>query len=239
VPPKTGRERSVAPHGIEANHGDLRWLPQAAGPDLPSAAYAATQEVSEPIQPVEIYGMTHALNLALAALAAALLTGCGTLSKDDALAAERPISQPPANPGVAEEARFDPKIVSLPFRMDVTFSEGALAKLRETNADLGVSADYYGAPKDPGMPGLDPDLGVWLGGEMETIDPGERSLTLKGQIDAARVAREVSGDARVRVMVFPVRAYSSQAGVTCTEFDEYLSIAVETGGTVRCTLVGE
>lgn len=188
--------------------------------------------------------MTHALNFALAALAAALLTGCGTLSRDESGRAAKPKSdapktQLPAVSAVSAAPVFEPKIVSLPFRVDVSFSEGALAKLRETNADLGVSADYYGAPKDPGMEGLDPDLGIRLGGEMETIDPVNRSLTLKGQVDAARVAREVSGDARVKVMVFPVRAYAAEAAVTCTEFDEYLSIAVETGGIVNCTLKGE
>ncbi|MBA3068361.1 MAG: hypothetical protein FP825_07780 [Hyphomonas sp.] len=102
-----------------------------------------------------------------------------------------------------------------------------------------MSADYYGVPKDPDADGLDPELGVWLGGEMETIDPGNRSLTLKGQIDAARVAREVSGDARVRIMVFPVRAYGPQAAITCTEFDAELPLTVETGGTVHCTLNGK
>ncbi|MDP3459243.1 MAG: hypothetical protein Q8S09_08220 [Hyphomonas sp.] len=185
--------------------------------------------------------MAHALNPVLAALAAALLTACATLAKDEAPAAEAAASEAPKAQPAAKPAApaFEPKLVSLPFRLDVTFSDAALAKLRETNADLGVSADYYGPPKDPAMEGLDPDLGVWLGGEMVTIDPGARSLTMKGQIDAARVAREVAGDARVKVMVFPVRAYSSQAAVTCTEFDEYLSIAVETGGTVRCTLSGE
>jgi hypothetical protein len=185
--------------------------------------------------------MTHALTFALAALAAALLTGCGTLSRDDSSRAATPKTDAPKTqpPGVSPAPVFEPKIVSLPFRGDVSFSEGALAKLRETNADMGVAADYYGAPKDPGMEGLDPDLGVWLGGEMEMIDAGNRSLTLKGQVDAARVAREVSGDARVKVMAFPVRAYAAEAAVTCTEFDEYLSIAVETGGIVNCTLVGE
>ena len=185
--------------------------------------------------------MTHALNFALAALAAALLTGCGTLSRDDSGSAAKPKSDALKTqlPAVSAAPVFEPKIVSLPFRVDVSFSKGALAKLRETNSDLGVSADYYGAPKDPGMQGLDTDLGIWLGGEMETIDPVNRSLTLKGQVDAARVAREVSGDARVKVMVFPVRAYTAEAAVTCTEFDEYLSIAVETGGTVNCTLEGE
>ena len=108
-----------------------------------------------------------------------------------------------------------------------------------THAELGVSADYYGVPKDPAAPGLDPDLGVWLGGEMETVPAGNRSVTMKGKIDAARVAREVAGDARVRVMAFPVRAYAAQSVITCSEFDEVLPIAVETGGTVHCTLTGK
>ncbi len=182
--------------------------------------------------------MAHRLQSGLAAFAATLLTACGTFAKDDGPAKSAPASKVQAAAKPAAPV-YQPTMVSLPFRLDVTFSDGALAQLREANADLGVSADYYGPPKDPGMEGLEPDLGVWLGGEMVTIDPGARSLTLKGQVDAARVAREVAGDARVRVMVFPVRAYAAQASVICTEFDEYLSIAVETGGTVRCTLTGE
>jgi len=186
--------------------------------------------------------MAHGLSPLLAFLAAALLTACSTFSKPETPAPQAPAAEAPkVSPRTPRAATPDhePKVVSLPFRLDVTFSEAALAKLREMNADLGVSADYYGPPKEPGQAGLDPDLGVWLGGEMVTIDPGPRSLTLKGQIDAARVAREVAGDARVKVLVFPVRAATAFAAVTCTEFDEYLSIAVETGGTVRCTLAGE
>ena len=185
--------------------------------------------------------MTHALTFALAALAAALLTGCGTLSRDDSSRAAMPKTDAPKThpPAVPAAPVFESKIVSLPFRVDVSFSEGALAKLRETNASMGVAADYYGAPKDPGMAGRDPDLGVWLGGEMETIDPSQRSVTFRGQVDAARVAREVKGDARVRVTAFPVRAVSGTADLTCAPFDEYLSIAVETGGTVHCTLKGK
>ncbi len=185
--------------------------------------------------------MRHARHFALAALAA-VLAGCGSTDKGEAVKTGAPVAAVPAKPSApASPAAPAPeaKMVSLPFRLDITFSGGARDKLRETNADLGVAADYYGAPKDPGMAGLDPDLGVWLGGEMETIDPGQRSVTFKGQVDAARVAREVQGDARVKVMVFPVRAYLAADAVTCTEFDEYLSIAVETGGTVHCTLKGE
>jgi hypothetical protein len=184
--------------------------------------------------------MTPAQTLALTALAAALLAGCGSNGED--APKEPPLSVPApmtSTPAAAGGTAAESKIVSLPFRVDVSFSDGAREMMRETNADLGVSADYYGAPKDPRAPGLDPDLGVWLGGEMLTIDPGQKSLTFKGQVDAARVAREVAGDARVKVMAFPVRAYTAEAAITCTEADEYLSIAVETGATVHCTLKSE
>jgi len=36
-----------------------------------------------------------------------------------------------------------------------------------------------------------------------------------------------------------VRAYAAEATVTCTEFDEYLSIAVETGAAVECREISE
>lgn len=179
--------------------------------------------------------MNHAVAIAFAAFASALLAGCSTGSGDEAAAGGNAVTRPPKS-STAAGTVFETKMVALPFRLDVTYSAAALAKLREANADLGVSADYYGPPKDPGMAGLEPDLGVWLGGEMRTMDPGERSQTFKGEIDAARVAREVAGDARVRVTAFPVRA---QAEVTCAPFDEYLGIAVETGATVHCTLSGE
>lgn len=185
--------------------------------------------------------MTMARTWALGAVAAALLAACSTPPEKPAFVTAEPESgsavTKPAIPG--EAPAHEAKFVSLPFRLDLTFSDTALAKLQSAEAALGVSANYYGAPKTPDAPGLDPDLGVWLGGEMETIDPSQRSVTFRGQVDAARVAREVKGDARVRVTVFPVRAVSGPANVTCAAFDEYLSIAVETGGTVHCTLKGK
>jgi hypothetical protein len=189
-----------------------------------------------PLQ-LETMAMIHLRTLALAAFSAALVAGCGSTDKDTSPKTTAPSAA--GTPAKAAPPAGDPKIVSLPFRVDVSLSDGARKRLAESNADLGVSADYYGVPKDARAPGLDPDLGVWLGGEMLTIDPGQRSVTFKGQVDAARVAREVNGDARVRVLVFPVRAFSAEAAITCTQFDEYLSIAVETGGTSHCTLNGE
>ncbi|MBU3919257.1 hypothetical protein [Hyphomonas sp.] len=179
--------------------------------------------------------MKIARTLALSGLAA-IVAGCGTTETPAPAPAGTAAAAGPAAPAGPD---LTPRIVSLPFRVDITFSADALDRLNGANADVGVSADYYGVPKDPDADGLDPELGVWLGGEMETIDPGNRSLTLKGQIDAARVAREVSGDARVRIMVFPVRAYGPQAAITCTEFDAELPLTVETGGTVHCTLNGK
>ncbi len=175
---------------------------------------------------------------ALGAVAAGLLAACSTPA--ETRPSETKVQASPAGTPTSPDAAPAPasKFVSLPFRLDLTFSEAALARLQAAGSALGVSANYYGPPKAAGMQGLDPDLGVWLGGEMETIDPSQRSVTFRGQVDAARVAREVKGDARVRVTVFPVRAVSGTADVTCEAFDEYLPIAVETGGTVHCTLKG-
>lgn len=181
--------------------------------------------------------MKIARTLALATLAA-LLAGCGTTETPRPDRAEAPVVAAPASPKPAVTQDQTVKLVSLPFRVDITFSAAALAMMQETHAELGVSADYFGVPKDPGADGLDPELGVWLGGEMETISAANGSVTMKGQIDAARVAREVVGDAHVRIMAFPVRSYAAQSAITCTEFEEVLPIAVETGGMVHCTLTG-
>lgn len=184
--------------------------------------------------------MTYARNLASAGLVAVMLAACGTLAGKNASPAPGAKPLPDGIPRqTSPGADSESKIVSLPFRLDVSLTDAARTALRESNSEVGVAADYYGAPKDPAGDGLDPELGVWLGGEMEQMDPGQRSMTLKGQVDAARVAREVAGDARVKVTVFPVRAFGAPPDVTCTEFDEYLSIAVETGGTVSCRLRGE
>lgn len=182
--------------------------------------------------------MKTARALTLSALAA-VLAGCGTTETPAPERTETAGAAIPAPTRPAAQEKHVAKIVSLPFRVDITFSPDALEKMQETHAEIGVSADYYGVPKDPAAPGLDPDLGVWLGGEMETVSAGNRSVTMKGKVDAARVAREVAGDARVRVMVFPVRAYAAQSVITCSEFDEVLPIAVETGGMVHCTLTGK
>lgn len=175
-----------------------------------------------------------------------LIAGCGLVAacaskpgKAPDAAAPPPAAAQPAETGQPAAPRYEAKIVSLPFRIDITFSAKALTLLQESGGQLGVSADYYGTPKDPSADGLDPDLGVWLGGEMETIGAGPRSLTMKGQFDAARVAREVVGDPRVQVQAFAVRSAPAQDKMVCTMFDEALPIAVETGGTVHCKLKSE
>lgn len=168
---------------------------------------------------------------------AAALTACA--SKPEKAPAATPATAQPAETGAAPAAakpKYEAKIVSLPFRVDVSFSSRALALLQETGGQVGVSADYYGAPKDPSAGGLDPELGVWLGGEMETIGASPRSLTMKGHFDAARVAREVVGDPRVRVTAYAIHSPKAQDQMVCAAFDEALPITVETGATVHCTL---
>lgn len=177
--------------------------------------------------------------LLLAAIAA--LAACAS-KPETPRPANVPADSAEAESGSAAEtpaANDEVKIVSLPFRVDVSFSAKALTLLQDTGGQVGVSADYYGAPKDPSADGLDPDLGVWLGGEMETIGAGPRSLTMKGQFDAARVARDVKGDPRVQVQAYAIRSPQAQDKMLCSVFDEALPIAVETGAIIHCTLKGE
>ena len=142
-------------------------------------------------------------------------------------------AEPAEAPNAAEPGS---KIVSLPFRVDITFSEKAEALMQSSGAPLGVTADYYGAPKDPSADGLDPELGVWLGGEMETLPSSRRSVTLKGQFDAARVGREVVGDPRMRVTAFTMHIPAAMGRIDCSDYDEAMPIVVETGAVIHCKL---
>lgn len=183
--------------------------------------------------------MKNMRNLAIAALAAALLTACETLSKAAAPEAEAAKGQVPADPAQPGEPEPAQKLVSFPYRVDLTYSAAARARVQETFAKMGVSADYYGAPKDPEAEELDPELGVWLGGEMEVLKDGRVSVTMQGEVNASTVAREVAGDVRVRVMAFPVQSPLAANDVTCDTFDDVLPITVETGAVIHCTLKGE
>ncbi len=177
--------------------------------------------------------MTTIWRFAIAGLGAALFAGCAA-SPDTGKA------EPEAPAPVAEDAaEHIVKLAALPFRVDVTYSAAALDYLRESGASLSVVADYYGAPKHEGMTGLDPDLGVWLDGEQKTLDSSKRSATFVGEFDLARVLRDIAGDPRVRVVAHPVHGTGGRGALACSEFDEALPIAVETGGFVHCTLAGE
>lgn len=181
--------------------------------------------------------MTTSWRYSLAVLAVALFAGCASPPDSGTAKAETaPIAGEKA--AAMDAAEHEVKLAALPFRVDVTYSAGALDYLRASGAALSVVADYYGPPKRDGMTGLDPDLGVWLDGEHRTLDSSKRSATFVGEFDAARVARDIAGDPRVRVVAYPIRGTQGRGALACTEFDEALPIAVETGGFVHCTLPG-
>ena len=175
-------------------------------------------------------------NLVMAGALTALLTGCGSVPDyaPPAAGAEQAQQAGAPRPPVAA-----PKIVSLPYRVDLTYSSAARERLGALSAKMAVSADYYGAPKDPAGPNLDPELGIWLGGEMEVLTAGRASVTLKGEVNATTVARDVDGDVRVRVMAFPVQGPAEANDITCDVFDDVLPITVETGAVIHCTLKGK
>lgn len=167
--------------------------------------------------------MTRLATLLMSGL---LLAACGHSS--DTAPAETPAGE--SVPGIGTGADYKPRMVALPFRLDVTVSADVSRALEAAGQPLQVTASYYGNARQTGD-------AVDLGTEARDISPRAQSITLAGRYDAALVAREVSGDARVRV-----NAATGGAGgplLHCTEFEEALSIAVETGGFLHCELIRE
>lgn len=156
-----------------------------------------------------------------------LLAACGHSAGPDAASGEMAV---PAAADAAASRAYDPRPAALPFRLDITVSADVIRALDAAGAKLTVGADYYGQARSGDAP-------VSLGHEDRQISAGNKSITLAGRFDAAQVAREVSGDPRVKVSA----AVSPEGGpvVYCTEFEESLSLAVETGGFIHCELLSD
>lgn len=162
-------------------------------------------------------------------LPALLLAACGhSPDRDDADA--------PASGGASATitapggGSYDPRPAALPFRLDVTVSSDVIRALDAAGAKLSIEADYFGKARRGEAP-------VDLGREERQISARNQSVTLAGRFDAGQVAREVSGDPQVRVSA----AVNAEGGpvVYCTQFEEALPIAVETGGFIHCELLSE
>lgn len=162
-------------------------------------------------------------------LPALLLAACGhSPDRDDAAApAGTAMPAPVSAPG---PGAYDPRPAALPFRLDVTVSSEVSRALDAVGAQLTVEADYFGKARRGEAP-------VNLGREEHLISVRNQSVTLAGRFDAGQVAREVSGDPRVKVSAGVAR--SAGPMVYCTEFEEALPIAVETGGFIHCELLSE
>lgn len=160
-----------------------------------------------------------------------LLAACGHSSEPDA--AGTGVSGPVAavETGSAAGSRvYEARPAALPFRLDITVSTEVIEALDAADVMLTVGADYYGEPRAGTAP-------VDLGHEDRDVRAGNRSVTLAGRFDAGQVAREVSGDPRVRVSA-AVRQEDGPV-VYCTEFEAALTLAVETGGFIHCELISE
>lgn len=162
-------------------------------------------------------------------LPALLLAACG--HSPDRNAADAPASE--AAPAIAAGTAaggYDPRPAALPFRLDVTVSSEVSRALDAAGVKLTVEADYFGKARRGEAP-------VNLGREERQISVRNQSVTLAGRFDAGQVAREVSGDPQVRVSAGVAR--SAGPVVYCTQFEEALPIAVETGGFIHCELLSE
>lgn len=160
-------------------------------------------------------------------LPALLLAACGHSPG----ASER---DAPASGGAPEvvtpPSAFDPRPAALPFRLDVTVSSEVIRALDAAGVKLSIEAAYFGKARQG-------EAAVDLGREERQISARNQSVTLAGRFDAGQVAREVAGDPQVRVSA-SVTAESGPV-VYCTEFEEALPIAVETGGYIHCELLSE
>lgn len=166
--------------------------------------------------------------LSVLLIPAFLLAACGHSSEPKAARVE--ISAPATAASVTGKRDYEPRPAALPFRLDITVSSDVIRALDAADVMLTVGADYYGEPRSGTAP-------VDLGHEDRSISAGNKSITLAGRFDAAQVAREVSGDPRVRVSA----AVGQEGGpvVYCTEFEAALTLAVETGGFIHCELLSE
>ncbi len=168
--------------------------------------------------------MTRLTALVLTAL---LLVACGHRG-EPAGAMVPAVSEAAASLPVA--GSHEPRPAALPFRLDVTMSADVRRALDAAGARLAIQADYWGKSR------RGEDL-IILGGETRDISARDQSITLAGRFDAGQVAREVSGDPKVKVSA----GVNTEGGpvVYCTEFEEALPIAVETGGYIHCELISE
>ncbi|KDA00132.1 putative lipoprotein [Hyphomonas polymorpha PS728] len=158
-----------------------------------------------------------------------LLVACGHSPDRDDGAAPAKTAAPEAVSAPGPGA-YDPRPAALPFRLDVTVSSDVSRALDAAGAQLTVEADYFGNARRG-------EALVDLGREERLISVRNQSITLAGRFDAGQVAREVSGDPRVKVSAGVAR--SAGPAVYCTEFEEALPIAVETGGFIHCELLSE
>lgn len=177
------------------------------------------------LQQAETQGDFRARATALVFLAGLSLAACG-----HAAAPERARPAEPAPAAAQALPGHTPRFVALPFRLDVSVSADVMRALDAAGVKLAVTAAYYGAAKNGGQP-------VDLGEERREVVVRDQSVTLAGRFDAALVARAVRGDARVRASASAAR--EDGPVIYCTEFDEALPLAVETGGHIHCELMSE
>lgn len=167
------------------------------------------------------------MRLELLLLGVLFLTACGHRAAPETGASVTGTGSAPAVPA---ERSHTPRIIALPFRLDVTVSAEAIEALDASGRRLAIEADYYGKTRTGAAP-------IRLGGERRQISARNQSITLPGAFDVALATREASGDPRVKVSAATEGASEGGPVLYCTEFDEALTIAVESGGHIHCELL--
>lgn len=136
------------------------------------------------------------------------------------------------------EAGSDEPVImaALPVRLDLTFSPALIQALDAGSWKLALRADLYGKPGAAASPAEQSGGSVPLGEEAYELATRDQSVTLAGRFDAARLARLVSGEPRVRVTLSVTGSEPTRPEIYCSGFDEALPLLAETGGHIHCEL---
>jgi hypothetical protein len=123
------------------------------------------------------------------------------------------------------------------YRIDVTLSEKAAAKLSAAREWVHISAFYYGEaakPKDGDEMGQ-----IWLGNEDADIE-GAGSVTF-GQIkiDGKRLKLTKGRKAIVNINVYSSRKTLADNVLDCGLFEDKVDVAAKAPVTLDCKLIGE
>ena len=143
--------------------------------------------------------------------------------------------------GIVDEPAVDVTAPpAIPFKVKLTLSPAAKAKLTALNENVLINAQFYAMPKEGVV--IEPgDVGIALNERDVEVLPEDQSVEIDGAYDADQLAASGTGDPRVLVNVFSARKSGPDNLLSCGIFDGTMAeaAAVADGVAVSCALIEE